>query len=79
MPNFLPQIPPFGRKPLYIHLCECPKCGFKQKYQLDAQVVIVDDDDPTRSDIQYVDELPRRCPHCQARLTVTKIPLPIVY
>jgi len=74
MSNFLPPSP-FGFKgnsPFY--LCDCPKCGFRQSYELGdpGEVIVTGATGP--DDILTVATIPSTCPKCGAKWKKTQMP-----
>ena len=69
----LPRFP-FGRGPSPFYLCECPKCGFHQSYELGApsSVIVNDDNDP--DSMKTVEKIPTVCPKCGAKWKKTHMP-----
>lgn len=67
MNNFIPPGFPFGRDPSSFYLCECPKCGFRQSYELgDPSSAIVNGaEDP--DSMKTVEKIPTVCPKCGAK------------
>lgn len=74
MGSFLPPLFPFGRKPSPFYLCECPKCGFRQSYELgDPSSAIVNGaKDP--DSMKTVEKLPDTCPKCGAKWKKNHMP-----
>ena len=69
--------PIFGKNPEF-YAMSCPKCGWKETFELipcEMDVITLDGSKP--SDPQCVTELPRKCPECGAGLTKKKLPTPI--
>lgn len=67
MNNFIPPGFPFGRDPSSFYLSECPKCGFRQSYELvDPSSSIVNGaEDP--DSMKTVEKIPTVCPKCGAK------------
>lgn len=73
MTDFIPPNLPFGKKRSPFFLCECPKCGFRQSYEIgnpQDEIVI----DAGATDILTVETLPATCPKCGAKWK--HIPMP---
>ena len=74
MNNFIPPRFPFERASSPFYLCECPKCGFRQSYELgDPSSVIVNGDDDQDS-MKTVEKIPAVCPKCGAKWKNTHMP-----
>ncbi|MBQ7652373.1 MAG: hypothetical protein IJS15_15545 [Victivallales bacterium] len=74
MSSFLPPRFPFGRRPSPFYICECPKCGFQQSYELGDpdSVISIGDEDP--ESIKTVEEIPAVCPKCGAKWKKKQLP-----
>ncbi len=58
----------------------CAKCDFDKKYELAKDCAVVrnpENDAPEM--IEIVEELPKVCPHCGAKLKKEKLPVKICY
>ena len=74
MSNLIPPRFPFGHGTSPFYLCECPKCGFRQSYELgNPSLVIVNGDDEPDS-IKTVEKIPDACPKCGAKWKKTHMP-----
>ena len=72
---------PFGKtkKPLYYRMT-CPKCGFEKIYELAKDYTVWQNPDCDHSnDPEIVEELPKVCPKCGAKLKKEEIPVRIFY
>lgn len=75
MNQFIQQPPwPFGRKPSPFYLCQCPKCGFEETYEVDDTESIASDGSEESSSPKTVNKLPSACPKCGARLKKKHMP-----
>ena len=74
MNNFIPPRFPFGRKSSPFYLCECPKCGFRQAYELGDpnDVIVIGDEKP--DDVKTVEQIPSACPKCGAKWKKSQMP-----
>ena len=79
MDSFMPSNFPFGRKPSPFYLCECPKCGFRQSYELGdpSTVVVCGEEDP--DSMKTVETIPAACPKCGAKWKKNHLPDPRKY
>ena len=69
--------PLFGKNPEF-YAMSCPKCGWEEKLELsNCEPDVITLDDKPYQGPRIVSELPKRCPMCGARLTKTKLPIPI--
>ena len=61
MSNFIPPRFPFGRGPSPFYLCECPKCGLRQSYELGdpSSVIVNGEEDPDSMKIRRLPEMRR--------------------
>lgn len=65
--------------PEFYHI-NCTKCDFEKEYELARDYTIIHDSDSNETDSpEVVDELPKVCPKCGAKLKKEKIPIRIVY
>ena len=70
---------PFGKKkkPLYCRMI-CPKCGFEKTYELAKDYTVWQNPECDHSnDPEIVEELPKVCPKCGAKLKKEEIPVKI--
>lgn len=70
--------PLFGKNPEFYEM-SCPKCGWKENFELsncDPEVITLDGEAPRGPTI--VSELPKKCPKCGARLTRKKLPISVI-
>lgn len=80
----MPICPPcFFRKsnsePEFYHM-SCTECDFDKQYELARNYTIVHNQDCDQSNYpEIVDELPKVCPKCGAKLKKEKLPLKIFY
>lgn len=80
----MPIRPPwfFGKRnaePEFYHI-SCTECDFDKQYELARDYTIVHNQDCDRSNSpEIVEELPKVCPKCGAKLTKEKLPVKIVY
>ena len=74
MSNFIPPRFPFGRGSFPFYLCECPKCGLRQSYELGdpSSVIFNGDNDP--DSMKIVEKIPAVCPKCGAKWKKTHMP-----
>lgn len=74
MNNFIPPGFPFGRDPSSFYLCECPKCGFRQSYELGApsSAIVNGAEDP--DSMKTVEKIPKVCPKCGAKWKKNHMP-----
>jgi len=74
MSNFITPPSPFGRKSSPFYVCECPKCGCRQAYELGDpdSVVCVGDGEPDA--MKTVERIPAVCPKCGAKWKKTHLP-----
>ncbi|MBO4619384.1 MAG: hypothetical protein J5654_04675 [Victivallales bacterium] len=65
----------WGRRkpPVEFYLCECPKCGFSQDYEVTSGEVI-QIEPPAPDDPITVLQLPEKCPKCGAKWRKRKMP-----
>lgn len=78
----MPILPPFPfrRKTPEFHRMSCPKCGFSGLYELKKDCTIYNNPDCDNSDNpKLVEELPKVCPECGAKLKKQTIPIRIFY
>ncbi len=58
----------------------CTKCDFDKQYELARNYTIIHAPDCDETDSpEVVDELPKVCPQCGAKLKKEKLPIKIVY
>lgn len=71
-------IPPlFGNNPKF-YAMSCPKCGWKETFELaPCEIDVITLDGETDGGPQCVTELPKRCPTCGATLTKKKLPITV--
>lgn len=72
MKSFLPPRFPFGRGSSPFYLCECPKCGFSQSYELGNPSLVITNGEPEA--MITVSEIPGVCPKCGAKWKKTNMP-----
>ena len=74
MCSFIPQRSIFGLKRSSFYLCECPKCGFRQPYELgDPSLEIINGEEEPDS-MKTVEKIPTVCPKCGAKWKKTNMP-----
>jgi len=74
MSDFLPPRFPLGRTSSPFFLCDCPKCGFRQAYELgDPNDVILNGQEEPDSP-KTVERIPPACPKCGAEWNRTQMP-----
>lgn len=65
--------------PAFYHMT-CTKCDFEKEYELARDYTVVHNPDCDETDSpEVVEELPKVCPKCGAKLKKEKIPVKIVY
>ena len=74
MSSFLPPLFPFGRKPSPFYLCECPKCGFRQSYELGDPGSVITNGDEEPDSMKTVEKIPTVCPKCGAKWKKNHMP-----
>ena len=74
MSNLIPPRFPFGRKPSPFYLCECPKCGFRQSYELGDPSSVITIGEEAPDDMKTVETIPAVCPKCGAKWKKTHMP-----
>ena len=74
MSRIIPPLFPWGRKPSPFYLCECPKCGFRQSYELGDPSSVISDGETAPEDRQTVEKIPDVCPKCGAKWKKKHLP-----
>ena len=74
MSSFLPPRFPFGSKSSPFYLCDCPKCGFRQSYELGDSGEVIVTGATGSDDILTVATIPSTCPKCGAKWKKTQMP-----
>lgn len=74
MKSFLPPRFPFGREKSPFYLCECPKCGFRQSYELGNPSLVITNGIEDADSMKTVEKIPDICPKCGAKWKKTNMP-----
>ena len=74
MSSFLPPRFPFVRESSPFYLCECPKCGFRQSYELGDSSTVITNGDEGPDSLKTVEKIPSVCPKCGAKWKKTPMP-----
>ena len=65
--------------PDFYHIC-CTQCDFDKQYELARDYTIIHNPDCDQTDSpEVVEELPKVCPKCGAKLKKKKLPVRIFY
>ena len=64
----------FGAKSSPFYLCECPKCSFRQSYELgDPSLdIVIGEEEPDA--MKTVEKIPTACPKCGAKWKKVQMP-----
>ena len=75
MNSFIPRPRlPFGLEPSPFYLCECPRCGFQQGYELGDPSLVIANGEEEPDGMKTVEKIPQACPKCGAKWKKTHMP-----